>query len=102
MKKLKRDEQLRLTKETNVVANGSTAEDDYVKDGSEVSSVDDFTPQKLATSPARSSVLQACTVTCGILATLGFIIRQVLYFSPALLHLLCSYMLMPSQFEAEL
>ncbi|XP_031270138.1 uncharacterized protein LOC116128549 [Pistacia vera] len=77
VKKLKRDEQLRLTKETNVVANGSTAEDDYVKDGSQVSSVDDFAPQKLATFPARSSVLQACTVTCGILATLGLIIRQV-------------------------
>ncbi|KAJ0095781.1 hypothetical protein Patl1_16826 [Pistacia atlantica] len=48
-----------------------------LKMGVRCPSVDDFAPQKLATFPSRSSVLQACTVTCGILATLGLIIRQV-------------------------
>ncbi|XP_044488535.1 uncharacterized protein LOC123213213 isoform X2 [Mangifera indica] len=77
MKKLKRNDQLRLTKETNVVPNGPTAKVDYVKDGSDVSSVDNFAAQKLTAFPARSSVLQACTLTCGVLAALGLIIRQV-------------------------
>lgn len=102
MKKLKGNDQLRLTKETNVVPNGPTAEVDYVKDGSDVSSVDNFAAQKLTAFPARSSVLQACTLTCGVLAALGLIIRQVLYCSPALIHLLCSYLLVPYNLKLNL
>ncbi|KAI9170467.1 hypothetical protein LWI28_028490 [Acer negundo] len=76
VKKLKRDRKLGLVEESNV-EDKSAAEDDSVIDGNSVSSVDDFASKKLTNFPQRSSVLQACTVTCGFIAALGVIIRQV-------------------------
>ncbi|KAL5760022.1 hypothetical protein ACOSQ2_018860 [Xanthoceras sorbifolium] len=76
VKKLKRDGKLGLVEEINA-ANKSAAEDGYVKDGNSVSSVDNLASQELTNIPSRSSVLQACAVTCGFIAALGVIIRQV-------------------------
>lgn len=75
--KLKRDRQLRLAEEGNGVADRSGTEDGYVKDESKESSDDNFASQTLVTIPSRSNVLQACTVTCGLITALGAIIRQV-------------------------
>ncbi|XP_015387407.1 uncharacterized protein LOC102607856 isoform X2 [Citrus sinensis] len=76
VKKLKRDRQLRLAEKGNGVADRSGTEDDYVKDESKESTDDNFTSQTLVTIPSRSNVLQACTVTCGLITALGVIIRQ--------------------------
>ncbi|KAL9423772.1 hypothetical protein AB3S75_035791 [Citrus x aurantiifolia] len=76
VKKLKRDGQLRLAEKGNGVAHRSRTEDDFVNDESEESSDDNFASQTLVTIPSRSNVLQACTVTCGLITALGVIIRQ--------------------------
>lgn len=78
MKRIKREKQLRLAEEANVVADSSTTTNvDYVKDGNKASSADNLASKKLVAIPSRNSVLQACTVTCGLIAALGVIIRQV-------------------------
>lgn len=77
VKKLKRDRQLRLAEEGNGVADRSGTAGGYVKDESKESSDDNFASQTLVTIPSRSNVLQACTVTCGLITALGAIIRQV-------------------------
>lgn len=77
VKKLKRDRQLRLAEESNGVADRSGTEDDYVNDGSKASADDILASQTLENIPSRSNVLQACTVTCGLITALGLIIRQV-------------------------
>ncbi|KAK9188771.1 hypothetical protein WN944_020176 [Citrus x changshan-huyou] len=76
VKKFKRDRQLRLAEKGNGVAHRSRTEDDFVNDESEESSDDNFASQTLGTIPSRSNVLQACTVTCGLITALGVIIRQ--------------------------
>ncbi|KAK9191744.1 hypothetical protein WN943_020359 [Citrus x changshan-huyou] len=76
VKKLKRDRQLRLAEKGNGVVHRSRTEDDFVNDESEESSDDNFASQTLVTIPSRSNVLQACTVTCGLITALGVIIRQ--------------------------
>ncbi|PON91426.1 CAAX amino terminal protease [Trema orientale] len=50
-------------------------QDDYKLDPS------DSLAQKLNTIPARSTVLQACIVTSGLIAAFGVVLRQVSYFA---------------------
>lgn len=86
MKKLRKDRQARknLTLQTNKIApnedNGLEdrfpSEDDSVPDN-KVSPIDNLAAQGSITIPSRGAVLQACTVTSGLIAALGIIIRQV-------------------------
>lgn len=74
MKKQKRDRKLDSVEESIVVDKSFTETDDK--------SVDNLTSQIPTNVPSRSSVLQACSVTCSLIAALGLIIRQVrIYFS---------------------
>lgn len=70
---------MRLAEEGNGVADKSTTEDDYTKDESKASSDGS---QTLEYIPSRTKVLQACTVTCGLITALGVTIRQVWYSYP--------------------
>lgn len=73
MKKLRRDGEARKR-----VADKSTAsEDDYVRIDKKVDPSDNLTAEELVVFPPRGAVLQACTVTSGLIAALGIIIRQV-------------------------
>ncbi|RVW47778.1 hypothetical protein CK203_091752 [Vitis vinifera] len=87
VKKLRKDRQARknLTLQTNKIApnegNGLEdrfpSEDDSVPDNKKVSPIDNLAAQGSITIPSRGAVLQACTVTSGLIAALGIIIRQV-------------------------
>lgn len=60
------------------VADKSTAsEDDYVRIDNKVDPSDNLAAEELVAFPSRGAVLQACTVTSGLIAALGIIIRQV-------------------------
>lgn len=73
MKKLRRDGEARKR-----VADKSTAsEDDYVQIDKKVDPSDNLAAEELVVFPPRGAVLQACTVTSGLIAALGIIIRQV-------------------------
>lgn len=54
-----------------------------------VSSFENSAPQNSSTIPTRSTVLQACTVTSGLIAALGIIIRQVVLLSCVTTLVLC-------------
>ncbi|KAH0991798.1 hypothetical protein GBA52_003281 [Prunus armeniaca] len=72
VKKLRRDGEARKR-----VADKSTAsEDDYVQIDKKVDPSDNLTAEELVVFPPRGAVLQACTVTSGLIAALGIIIRQ--------------------------
>ncbi|CAL2231045.1 unnamed protein product [Prunus armeniaca] len=72
VKKLRRDGEARKR-----VADKSTAsEDDYVQIDKKVDPSDNLTAEELVVFPSRGAVLQACTVTSGLIAALGIIIRQ--------------------------
>ncbi|XWS69136.1 hypothetical protein CRYUN_Cryun04dG0153700 [Craigia yunnanensis] len=83
MKKLRREGQPResvtlrtkqtLPEDSSVLADASPSVDDNIKDGNSVYS----SPQNSISIPSRSNVLQACTITSGLIATLALIIRQV-------------------------
>lgn len=89
MKKSKRMGQPRKsvslqTKETlpedgSVLADTSSLDGDNIDDGNNnVYSA----PQDSISIPSRSNVLQACTITSGLIAALGLIIRQVCFRTP--------------------
>lgn len=59
------------------VTDSSSGDDDYGQDEQKVDPSEDSTEQKPLATPSRSTVLQACTVTSGLIAALGIIIRQV-------------------------
>lgn len=63
-----------------------------VEDGNKVFSSDTLEAQTSVIVPSRSAVLQACTVTSGLIAALGVLIRQVhfILFIPKIFELLCS------------
>ncbi|XP_022726450.1 uncharacterized protein LOC111282576 isoform X1 [Durio zibethinus] len=83
MKKLRREGQPResvtlpnkqtLPEDSSVLADTSPSKDDDIKNGKSVYSA----PQNSISIPSRSNVLQACTITSGLIAALGLIIRQV-------------------------
>ncbi|XWS22696.1 hypothetical protein CRYUN_Cryun29cG0058200 [Craigia yunnanensis] len=83
MKNLRRDGQPRksvtlqtkdtLPEDSSVLADTSPSNDDNINDGKRVYSA----PQNSISIPSRSNVLQACTITSGLIAALGLIIRQV-------------------------
>lgn len=50
---------------------------DIVEDSNKESSVENLEVQKSVNIPSRGAVLQACTVTSGLIAALGIVIRQV-------------------------
>lgn len=50
---------------------------DNVEDINNESSVENLDGQKSVNMPSRGAVLQACTVTSGLIAALGIVIRQV-------------------------
>ncbi|KAK9276555.1 hypothetical protein L1049_006089 [Liquidambar formosana] len=66
-----------LSNEYEGVADSSPSEDDYIQDNKKASSIDNSVVQNSITIPSRSTVLQACTFTSGLLAALGILIRQV-------------------------
>ncbi|XP_068327572.1 uncharacterized protein [Pyrus communis] len=73
VKKLRREGQARKK-----VADKSTAsEDDCVKNDENVESCVNLAAEEPVAFPSRGAVLQACTVTSGLIAALGIIIRQV-------------------------
>ncbi|KAK2972197.1 hypothetical protein RJ640_030742, partial [Escallonia rubra] len=51
--------------------------DEGAQDEDKMSSFDNLDSQKSTIIPSRSSVLKACTVTSGLIAALGVLIRQV-------------------------
>lgn len=86
MKKVKRDKKARKdvtlhsnesSLNINDALNGvsSPSEDDLIQDNNVVSS----TGSSAITIPTRSTVLTACTVTSGLIAALGILIRQVTF-----------------------
>ena len=87
VKKLRKDQQARknLTFQTNKIIpdeddgldNVFSSEDDSVRDDSKVSPIDNLASPDSMPIPSRGTVLQACTVTSGLIAALGIIIRQV-------------------------
>lgn len=72
MKKLRRDGQ-----PPKSVADSPPTKDDYVQDENMAYSFENSVDQNTTIIPSRSTVLQACTVTSGLIAALGIIIRQV-------------------------
>ncbi|XVF85127.1 hypothetical protein PTKIN_Ptkin17bG0093300 [Pterospermum kingtungense] len=62
-----------LPEDSSVLADTSPSDGDNINDGKSVYSA----PQNSISIPSRSNVLQACTVTSGLIAALGLIIRQV-------------------------
>ncbi|XVE74881.1 hypothetical protein DITRI_Ditri12bG0054000 [Diplodiscus trichospermus] len=87
MKKLRREGQQResvtlqtkqtLPEESSVLGGTSPSKDDSIDDGNSVCSA----PQNSISTPSRSDVLQACTITSGLIAALGLITRQVSHFA---------------------
>lgn len=73
VKILKKDEQLPRKR----VIDSSPSSDDYGQDDKKEDPSENSTEQKLLAIPSRSTVLQACTFTSGLIAALGIIIRQV-------------------------
>ena len=71
-KKLRRE---RLASES--VADKTTASSEYVQDDKKVELSDDLPAEKGVIIPSRGAVIQACTVTSGLIAALGILIRQV-------------------------
>ncbi|XP_048318387.2 uncharacterized protein LOC107428466 isoform X3 [Ziziphus jujuba] len=71
-KKLKKDGTQKRKSVTD-----SSSSNDYGQDDKKVDPSENLTEQKLISIPSRSSVLQACTVTSGLIAAFGIIIRQV-------------------------
>ncbi|KAH7515609.1 hypothetical protein FEM48_Zijuj10G0044700 [Ziziphus jujuba var. spinosa] len=71
-KKLKKDGTQKRKSVTD-----SSSSDDYGQDDKKVDPSENLIEQKLISIPSRSSVLQACTVTSGLIAAFGIIIRQV-------------------------
>ncbi|GMI90204.1 hypothetical protein like AT3G26085 [Hibiscus trionum] len=61
-----------LPGDSNVLAETNPSKDD-INNGKSV----DSAPQDSISLPSRSNVLQACTITSGLIAALGLIIRQV-------------------------
>ncbi|PON42342.1 CAAX amino terminal protease [Parasponia andersonii] len=55
--------------------------DEYGQDDYKLDPSDSPVVQKLNTIPARSTVLQACIVTSGLIAAFGVVLRQVSYFA---------------------
>lgn len=72
VKKLRRDGQ-----PPKSVVDSPPTKHNYVQDDNMVDSFEDSATPNSATIPSRSTVLQACTVTSGLIAGLGMIIRQV-------------------------
>ncbi|KAH7856845.1 hypothetical protein Vadar_006134 [Vaccinium darrowii] len=56
---------------------------DNVEDINNESSVENLDGQKSVNMPSRGAVLQACTVTSGLIAALGIVIRQVSHVASA-------------------
>ncbi|PQQ11596.1 CAAX amino terminal protease [Prunus yedoensis var. nudiflora] len=54
----------------------TVTEDDYVQIDNKVDPSDNLAAEELVAFPPRGAVLQACTVTSGLIAALGIIIRQ--------------------------
>ncbi|KAF3431133.1 hypothetical protein FNV43_RR25863 [Rhamnella rubrinervis] len=75
VKILKKDGQLPCKIDSSP-SSDDNGEDDKKEDPSE-----DSTEQKLLAIPSRSTVLQACTVTSGLIAALGITIRQGSHFA---------------------
>ncbi|XP_059447467.1 uncharacterized protein LOC132178906 [Corylus avellana] len=59
------------------IVDSPPTKDNYVQDDNMVDSFENSAAPNSATIPSRSTVLQACTVTSGLIAALGIIIRQV-------------------------
>lgn len=59
------------------VVDSPPTKDNYVQDDNMVDSSENSAAPNSATIPSRSTVLQACTVTSGLIAAFGMIIRQV-------------------------
>ncbi|XP_070671177.1 uncharacterized protein [Malus domestica] len=72
VKKLRRDGQARK----KVADKSIASEDDCVKNDENVESSVNLAAEELVAFPSRGAVLQACTVTSGLIAALGIIIRQ--------------------------
>ncbi|XP_062149844.1 uncharacterized protein LOC133858395 [Alnus glutinosa] len=72
VKKLRRDGQ-----PPKSVVDSPPTKHNYIQDDNMVDSFEDSASPNSATIPSRSTVLQACTVTSGLIAGLGMIIRQV-------------------------
>ncbi|GLT41606.1 hypothetical protein SLA2020_156570 [Shorea laevis] len=64
-----------LSEGNSVIADQSSPKDDNVTDGS--NAYDNSTAKNSISVASRGNVLQACTITSGLLAALGLIIRQV-------------------------
>ncbi|XP_059657776.1 uncharacterized protein LOC132304216 isoform X2 [Cornus florida] len=79
VKKLKRRSEARKNANPppNRLEGGSPSGDDYAQDDNKMSSVENLDGQSSITIPSRSAVLQACTVTSGLITALGVTIRQV-------------------------
>lgn len=73
VKKLKKDGHPRQSV-TNI-----SPKDEYGQDDNNLEPSDSSVAQKLSTIPSRSTVLQACTVTSGLIAALGVVLRQVCF-----------------------
>ncbi|PRQ40064.1 putative CAAX amino terminal protease [Rosa chinensis] len=71
LKKLRRE---RLASER--VADKTTASSENVQNDNKVELSDDSAAEKGVNIPSRGAVLQACTVTSGLIAALGILIRQ--------------------------
>lgn len=84
--KLRKDRQARkiLTFQTSKIVSDEddglkdsfSSEDDSVTDN-KLSPIDNLAAPDSITIPSRGTVLQACSVTSGLIAALGIIIRQV-------------------------
>ena len=72
VKKLRRNRQ-----PPEIVADIPPTKDDYVQDENSASSFENSVDQNSTINPSRSTVLQACTITSGLIAALGIILRQV-------------------------
>ncbi|KAL5552701.1 hypothetical protein UlMin_040102 [Ulmus minor] len=77
VKKLKKDEQTRKSI-ADISSKDESGEDDNKVN---LSVSDNSIVQKPSPTPSRSTVLQACTLTSGLIAALGIIIRQVSHFA---------------------
>ncbi|KAE8653745.1 Leucine-rich repeat-containing protein [Hibiscus syriacus] len=61
-----------LSEDSNVLADSCLSKDDNINNGKNVHSAS----QDSISIPSRSNVLQACTITSGLIAAAGLIIRQ--------------------------
>lgn len=71
MKKLRREKQA----SEREVSKGTSSE--YVQNDNKEEPGDISAAEKVVNIPSRGTVLQACTVTSGLIAALGILIRQV-------------------------